>query len=372
MKRKIYLSILLFFILKGVNSQTIQTLDNCESVTGWSTEWTNNGISLDATNFKEGANSIQTANNTATNYVLASKTYTVPFNTGVDKATGYLSFWLYVSDVVALNPLDWTGAIEITSSGGADVNEWAWNINSSLNLHNGWNNVILKLSDANTSGGEANIAAINFFRIYKEVTGPVSLKIDDIKFSSTYSVLPVSLTSFSADYYGEKSRIQWTTITENNNSHFEIQKSNNGIDFIKLTDLPAKANSEEKHLYVAYDNSPSLGVNYYKLLQFDLNGKFQDFGVKAVNIAIRNNDGFTVYPNPSNGEFNLIIPSLADKNFNVTITDLSGKKILSDKIKYSTDNTNYNFRYSEKLNKGSYILTINSVGMSKTSIIIIN
>ena len=64
-----------------------------------------------------------------------------------------------------------------------DKEEFAWYINSNLNLHSGWNQIDLKLAGAGVTGGSPDLTRMNFIRIYHlGVRSDVTLKIDDIKF----------------------------------------------------------------------------------------------------------------------------------------------------------------------------------------------
>ena len=91
---------------------------------------------------------------------------------------GYLHVWLYVSDETT-GDVDFAGdgQIEISSSGGPDQNEFHWVVRPELEA--GWNELYLKLSEANETGGLADLTAINYFRLHG-CTG--TCRIDDIYF----------------------------------------------------------------------------------------------------------------------------------------------------------------------------------------------
>ncbi|MRX48711.1 T9SS type A sorting domain-containing protein [Pedobacter puniceum] len=108
-------------------------------------------------------------------------------------------------------------------------------------------------------------------------------------------VLPVDLISFDAKKELNKININWLTASEVNNDRFEILKSNNGKDFTLLATVKAKGASS----YTVVDNFPFNGSNYYKLLQYDLNGKVNEKGIRAINFDLGNQkDVSTIFPNP--------------------------------------------------------------------------
>ncbi len=89
-------------------------------------------------------------------------------------------FWLYTGDVFGTL---YTGQIELTSSGTSDSEELTWSMSVLKNkLQNGWNKVALPLSDAQKMS-DADLSAINFFRIYDFVAipeEPAEFRIDNV------------------------------------------------------------------------------------------------------------------------------------------------------------------------------------------------
>lgn len=157
------------------------SFDKCESTEGWAGG--DSGPTLDSDNPQEGNHSVRFQSGGG---FIIQKNFGQPVNANVGLEYGVLQFHLYISDVSVIN-WDWPGQIEITSSGNPDSQELHWNFMSQLRLRNGWNKVVLKLSEAEVSGGNIDLAAINFFRIYHlDVQGPVEIKIDNMKFYEEY------------------------------------------------------------------------------------------------------------------------------------------------------------------------------------------
>lgn len=151
-------------------------LDRCEITDGWSG---NGGPILDSDNPQEGEHSVKFHSDK--DGFIISKSY-APFDPEVNMEQGILQFSFYISDVSVYN---WSspGQIEISSSGKPDNQELHWNFTDELHLANGWNKLVLKLSEAGAEGGAINLHGITFFRIYHlDSNGPSDLKIDNIKF----------------------------------------------------------------------------------------------------------------------------------------------------------------------------------------------
>ena len=82
---------------------------------------------------------------------------------GISLANGHLHFSYYISSLEKLNPD--SGQVELCS-GGADSQERNWSTTFLKDAKVGWNEVDLALSEAGTTGGDLNPAAIKWFRMY--------------------------------------------------------------------------------------------------------------------------------------------------------------------------------------------------------------
>lgn len=106
-------------------------------------------------------------------------------------------------------------------------------------------------------------------------------------------VLPVGLLQFQAyamtDAVGYANangmvRIEWSTATETNNSHFVIDHSVDGEYWVPVGTVEGQGNSLETVNYV-HDVSGEAGANYYRLRQFDRDGMETIFNAVSVSLS---------------------------------------------------------------------------------------
>ena len=97
------------------------------------------------------------------------------------------------------------------------------------------------------------------------------------------TVLPVRLLSFGLTNTDTGIEINWITGSEKNTSHFEIQKSKNGYDFQTIASIKAAGNSVSEINYKYLDNNIRSNLNYYRLIQFDLDGHYETFKILSIN-----------------------------------------------------------------------------------------
>ena len=58
-------------------------------------------------------------------------------------------------------------------------------------------------------------------------------------------MLPVELVGLTGYNEGKSNVITWTTVSENNNDYFILERSVNGVDFSELVQLDGAGNSED-------------------------------------------------------------------------------------------------------------------------------
>jgi hypothetical protein len=115
-------------------------------------------------------------------------------------------------------------------------------------------------------------------------------------FPGAFSVLPVTLLHFNAEEATGGVKLTWSTAMEVNNDHFTLERSSDGLHYTLIGTVPGKGDNNQPVDYSFTDPSPEQGSNYYRLTQFDRDGRSKILGTKMVNvqeIALR------VGPNPA-------------------------------------------------------------------------
>lgn len=87
--------------------------------------------------------------------------------------------------------------------------------------------------------------------------------------------LPIELLYFNAEQNNcNQNLLTWSTATESNNNYFQLERSNDGINFITLEKIMGSANSTSIKTYNYKDNQPESTINYYRLKQVDFDGSY--------------------------------------------------------------------------------------------------
>ena len=113
---------------------------------------------------------------------------------------------------------------------------------------------------------------------------------------SDNNVLPVRFIAFNASCQGDKVVLTWKTAQEQNSSHFNIEKSEDGIRWTAIGNLPAAGNSASEKNYSFTVNQP-VQNSFYRVAEYDLDGRVQYTNVLRASCNVT--DVFSLWPNPS-------------------------------------------------------------------------
>ena len=164
----------------------------------------------------------------------------------------------------------------------------------------------------------------------------------------------MTLLNFAGSKCGNNVCLLWLTENEQNFSHFEIEKSNDGRNFVTLNNVPAR-NTAGRNTYTSSDASPVNGDNFYRLKITDLDGTIRYSKIIKVNIG--KPELVSAQPNPSSDI--VIIKGVADYR-ELRVVDLNGKVMQQQNIQKSIEEINVS-----KLSTGVYIIQL--VNDSKTT-----
>lgn len=148
-------------------------------------------------------------------------------------------------------------------------------------------------------------------------------------------ILPVELISFNAIKDQKQVNITWSTATELNNDYFVIERSNDGIEFEPIGIHDSKAvngNSNQQLDYLFVDNQPLPVVNYYRLKQYDLDGKLSISKIIAVKFDEYKSNKVSLSSTIIDEALTIIIEDLNPNNRIIRIVDVLGKIVEEKKI----------------------------------------
>ena len=176
-------------------------------------------------------------------------------------------------------------------------------------------------------------------------------------------IIPVTLVDFHATKNNKTVTLFWNTSSENNNKGFYIERSTDGNQYKSLGFVQSKSvggNSNINLDYTAVDDQPSTAINYYRLKQVDLDGKY--VYSKTVLVRFDKPGSFyinNIYPKPATDILHVSVEAGMISNGNLTVVDMNGKTVIPSNIVLSKGNNIFHVDISS-LSKGIYFLKINN------------
>lgn len=179
--------------------------------------------------------------------------------------------------------------------------------------------------------------------------------------------LPLEYLDFQAKLTEEKKvALTWVTASEVNVKNYVVERSTDGTHFETISNPVPANNSLNKNTYQATDENPKVGVNYYRVLGTDFDGKQTFTLVHSVYIAEASIE-FKVFPNPAKTKSSLIIFTNWDKDYDFKMTDLTGRLIFQQ-LKLHSQSVEIS---SLDLATGSYIYECSTANSSTKGKLII-
>lgn len=182
--------------------------------------------------------------------------------------------------------------------------------------------------------------------------------------------MPVLLSTFNASIDRNNVRLVWATVSEINNSGFDIERksSKDGSAWQKLSFIPGNGSTNVPKIYTVEDKKIAAGKYNYRLKQIDYNGNFEYFPL-AIEISIDPPLNFSMsqnYPNPSNPKSKIDYEVPVDGKVTIKVFDIIGREVatLVNETKvagyYTTELDGTNLAsgvYFYKISAGSYVMT---------------
>ncbi|MBL7782436.1 MAG: T9SS type A sorting domain-containing protein [Saprospiraceae bacterium] len=151
------------------------------------------------------------------------------------------------------------------------------------------------------------------------VGGSEEIAVDFIEVKGIVAV-PVELIYFGAKQAGNQVQLQWETASEQNSSHYVIERGDENFRFAEIGRVESAGTA---HSYNWTDLRSPTGVNYYRLRQYDLDGTSRLSSTATVDFKSRNME-VKIFPNPADGYAQMNLEQEKSGHIHVSLIDMSG------------------------------------------------
>ena len=123
------------------------------------------------------------------------------------------------------------------------------------------------------------------------------------------NALPVELSYFGANCFDNETIITWETESEYNSAYFTVEESRDGQEWVFVASVEAMGISTISNEYSIKHQALSSENTYYRLSQYDIDGAYEIFEdqIAALSCSNSTEQEISLYPNPNNGDFNVVI-----------------------------------------------------------------
>ena len=173
-----------------------------------------------------------------------------------------------------------------------------------------------------------------------------------LKSFTVTGALPVKLVSFTGNALSGLNRLTWVTSSEENNSHYDLERSSDGKNFNVITTIKGAHTTSLQQEYQYDDRLPLSGLNYYRLKQVDTDGRFTLSATVLIRRSLENPE-VVVLPNPATNFLKISAPARWN-NAKITLFSINGQKVMQ-----KTDVSGNEFTLDVSgCPKGMYVLEI--------------
>jgi len=180
------------------------------------------------------------------------------------------------------------------------------------------------------------------------------------------TALPVDELTATIAYMTDASNVQvnWLTQNETNTAVFEIERSLNAIDFIKVGEQQASGTTHGITHYQYIDQVDTLSASnvlYYRIKLRDIDERVTYSNTVRVRKVQLEAESMLVYPTPFTDQLFIDYNASEDTDFDITLMDASGRIVLHQVATIQKGPNHIQIPQLQSLSNGSYYLSIMDV-----------
>jgi hypothetical protein len=278
--------------------------------------------------------------------------YCAQDNTGIEKFSLVSGSWVS-NGTVGVSSDDYRGFTAIVS--GATVTLYATRRGG--NASNTKGGQLVSIADASGYNGAFSATPVV---LANAVTNQTAFR--GVAPAPIQIVLPVKLVSFTAGKINKDVRLNWSATDAVNFSHFEVERSMDGMTFSvigKVNLQPAGNGNTSYHFTDAgIFNSQVHSRLYYRLKMVDIDGHV-DYSKMVTVTADQNRErSVYAYPDPFNNEIFVKAEMITAGRVNLSLSDVWGRVVKSMNPFLPAGGSTIYFYPPAQLPKGTYILRV--------------
>ena len=176
------------------------------------------------------------------------------------------------------------------------------------------------------------------------------------------AALPLLLLNFSGSTVNNQASLNWSTSSEINVSHFELEESKDGINFTRVTTMLLQNTSALVHYYSYQISTPLASITYYRLRIVDYDGKEQLSKTIILRPAANQHAVVKAGPNPFTSQLTIYYTAAENNTIIVSLTDVYGRQLRLIKSNIVGGDNKIILDGLSRLTPGTYFLLVSNAG----------
>jgi hypothetical protein len=179
--------------------------------------------------------------------------------------------------------------------------------------------------------------------------------VDSVKLIS-HDALAISLGKLAGkNVNNQYAVLNWASSNEQATDRFDVERSDDGVNFSLLGTASANVASQEPHQYSFKDARPLPGPNYYRVAQIAADGTLKFSNTLLLTFKTYT---FNIYPNPVRGQ--LFVRYFDDlgpgKKISIQLINTAGARAFQKEVVLQSNATTYIINLPNSLSSGIYIV----------------
>jgi hypothetical protein len=189
--------------------------------------------------------------------------------------------------------------------------------------------------------------------------------IDKVLFSPNIAILPVKLVYFQGNLENERVTLQWKVAQNEASGRFEIERSNDGINFLTAGTVFPTTNADAQNY--SYTETLKSYKIYYRLKMFDKNQTAKYSNAIVFQNANAKDGSFKIVNNPATDKLTLSYSSGKDQSVEIKVYDLAGRMQMNQKTNVYQGSNFINLTLSSAFKTGMYSVEVRNASEIKTA-----
>ncbi len=222
----------------------------------------------------------------------------------------------------------------------------------------GFNSVITDLADTTATYTATNLVTTTQYRSIVQ-SGTCASAFSSVAVVTVQAgTLPVTFRSLKATEQNRAVLVQWSTETQLDVQHYEVERSSTGRDFVTVYSIESREGGTTGVSYSWLDKEAWPGSNFYRIRSIDKNGQGAYSTVVKVSVETKLS-GISFYPNPVTGNvISVQFNNMAAGNYNVVMLNSSGQVTGKMSLKHPGGNAAQTLNLPVRKTRGMYKLMI--------------